>query len=268
MKALICLFSVFLSFSLFAQGDINKIDANGLKQGTWEKKFENGQVRYRGQFVDDKPVGTFFYYYEEGGKSYEVAYESESDVSHAKFFHKNGVVMSEGDYFKRQKQGVWKFYDGKTVLSMVETYEAGILNGTQIVYYLNGKPSSKTPYVNGLKNGPFVEYFSNGKIKTEGTFLDDNYDQEFKQYYSDGTIYAEGQYRAAVKDGQWVYYAEDGQIMVQELWEHGKMKKRVRAEGYEEQFSPMELDPEKVLDENTIMEQYFNEMNGTGGDGQ
>jgi antitoxin component YwqK of YwqJK toxin-antitoxin module len=264
MRAFIFFISMLVASISFAQGDLNKVDANGLKQGTWEKKYENGQVRYTGQFKDDKPVGTFFYYYEDGSKSSEVTYVPESDVSHATFFHKNGAVMSKGDYYKQQKNGEWKFYDGKTVLSLVEHYKNGVVDGMQIVYFLNGKPSAQTPFVNGIKNGPFKEFFADGKVKIEGTFLDGNFEGEYKQYFSDGSIYMSGQYKAAVKDGEWRYHAEDGKIMAQELWDVGKLVKKVLAEGYEERIEPMELDEKDVLDENSVMEQYFNELNGGG----
>ena len=52
--------------------------------------------------------------------------------------------------------------------------------------------------------------------------------------------------------------------MAQELWDVGTLVKKVLAEGYEERIEPMELDEKDVLDENSVMEQYFNELNGGG----
>ena len=43
----------------------NVIDANGKKQGQWSKLHPGTKVyQYKGQFKDDKPVGTFMYYYQ------------------------------------------------------------------------------------------------------------------------------------------------------------------------------------------------------------
>lgn len=268
MKALLT--GILLCAALFtsAQEGINKLDANGKKQGKWEKKFDNGQVRYTGQFKDDKPVGVFFYYYENGVKSSEVTYVSESDLSHSVHFHTNGVKMSEGDYFKQQRHGEWRYYDNKTLISMIEHYDNGILTGDQTVFYLNGKPSAEYIYVNGLKTGPFKEYFSDGKEKIVGTYLDNNFDGDYVQYYDDGTLYIKGQYKAAVKDGMWYYYSTDGKVMAQEMWDVGKLIRKVLAEGYEEVLEPVDLPEEKLLDEDTIMEQYFNEMNGMQSDGK
>ena len=45
---------------------VNEVDANGLKQGVWEKTFDNGNLRYKGRFMNDNPHGIFMYYYDSG----------------------------------------------------------------------------------------------------------------------------------------------------------------------------------------------------------
>ena len=47
----ICVF-LLISNSYFSQ-DVNLVDKNGLKQGFWQKKYENGFIRYEGNFKDD-----------------------------------------------------------------------------------------------------------------------------------------------------------------------------------------------------------------------
>ena len=45
---------------------INIIDDQGKKQGSWYKYYNNGNIKYKGQFKDDVPQGLFFYYYNSG----------------------------------------------------------------------------------------------------------------------------------------------------------------------------------------------------------
>ena len=53
--------------ALFAQ-QINQKDANGKRQGLWQKLYpDSQQLRYQGSFVDDKEVGTFSFYCETCG---------------------------------------------------------------------------------------------------------------------------------------------------------------------------------------------------------
>ena len=58
---------LLLLFPLLALSqDINNVDINGYKQGKWLKKHNNGNIKYKGQFTDDKPFGLFYYFYENG----------------------------------------------------------------------------------------------------------------------------------------------------------------------------------------------------------
>ncbi len=52
-----------MSSILYAQDTMNQTDSKGRKQGPW-RKLERGVLKYEGQFRDDKPVGTFTYYYD------------------------------------------------------------------------------------------------------------------------------------------------------------------------------------------------------------
>ena len=56
------LFTVFILISNFITGQINVTDEEGRKQGPWEKYWDANQsvIQYKGQFVNDLPVGDFW----------------------------------------------------------------------------------------------------------------------------------------------------------------------------------------------------------------
>lgn len=253
-KAILLVTILFFSPLVFiAQDSLNRVDENGLKQGKWQKKFPKGQVRYEGQFRDDKPVGLFTYYFEEGGKSAEIQHLSEGAGSIAKFFHRNGVVMSEGQYENQEKTGEWKFYDDKGILSSVDYYKNGVQHGKSTVYYLNGQPSAEYNYNNGKRDGPFKEYYADGTLKNEGTYKAGEFEGTYTSYYEDGKIKMQGQYVNAMKDGRWVYYAPDGSIMAQEVYVDGEMTKQKVEEAYQkDRLVPVERDEDEYIDENEI----------------
>ena len=243
-------FAVFIAIFLFSiasfsqEGSMNQVDTIGKKHGSWTVNYPNNpddpdspkdQPRYTGQFEHGKPVGVFFYYYKTGEKSSQVEHleGKGSNASHAIFFHKNGTVMGEGDYQNGQKNGEWKFYDNKAILSSKEPYTNGKINGLMKVYHLNGKLAAEVPYVDGLKNGPFLEFSPGGDTLIMGTYADNTFDGSYKQYYDGGQLYMEGKYRAAVKDGLWMYYAEDGKVKAQQVYEKGKLVKEKIEEGFE-----------------------------------
>ena len=64
----IIILSVFLTFSCInVMGQkYNNIDKQGRRQGKWIEYFDNGKVRFEGQFKDDFPIGEFVYYDESG----------------------------------------------------------------------------------------------------------------------------------------------------------------------------------------------------------
>ena len=63
MRLLISLILVLCTFISFSQ---NVKDLNGLKQGVWEVRYDNGSIRYEGVFKDDIEQGIFRFYYMSG----------------------------------------------------------------------------------------------------------------------------------------------------------------------------------------------------------
>ena len=260
LKSLLLIAHILVAFIADGQEVLNQTDDEGKKQGTWVKKFENGQERYRGEFKDDKPVGTFFYYYEDGAKSSEVVYVGQDGSSStAKFFHKNGTIMGEGKYLNQQKDGEWKYYDDQSMLSSIDNYKNGKLNGMNKVFFLNGNVAAEIPFIDGLKNGDFIEYFSDGIIKMQGTYQDNTYTGKYLQNYADGKLMVEGEYKAAVKDGLWKYFADDGRLKAQQVYETGDLIKEKIEPGFEPDTVPIEIEEKDKIDEGEMLDQYYKE---------
>lgn len=51
----------------------NKTDDKGRKQGHWVKTAKNGKKISEGNFKDDYPVDTFYYYDSKGKVSYKIS---------------------------------------------------------------------------------------------------------------------------------------------------------------------------------------------------
>lgn len=174
-KHLSILFISFFSLCVIAQ---NRIDENGNKQGPWKKTYPRSiAVQYEGQFKDDKPVGTFKYYYPSRKIQAIIKHDENSNRSYAEFFHESGNTLSKGMYINMKKDSIWKNYAPSGRLSSTETFKNDTLNGLKIIYYLpedlynkNKTIASKTYYKNGKVEGEKIEYFDTGIIKTQGNF--------------------------------------------------------------------------------------------------
>ena len=61
---LICYFFFFVD--QISSQEFNRIDDNGFKQGLWKKNYDWGGLKYKGEFIDNKEVGFFFFYDKKG----------------------------------------------------------------------------------------------------------------------------------------------------------------------------------------------------------
>lgn len=222
---LLTIFSLATGLYLVGQTTYNKTDKNGLKQGKWVKMWDNGMVRYEGFFKNDKPTGTFKYFYPSGKEKATVTFSDEGDTAHNISYHENGKKMAEGDFVSQKKVGVWKYFsDVDEKLVSEEHYKDGLLDGESITFYPDkGKPFENITYKNGVKNGKWIKYFPNGKKMTETTYKDGKLEGPFVNYDPDGKLIVKGQYRDGEMDGVWLYYDENGALYRKEVYNKGQL---------------------------------------------
>ena len=59
---IVTILTVFFCGTVVFSQKINQLDANGKRTGLWEKKYPSGRLRYTGDFLAGKEVGTFKFY--------------------------------------------------------------------------------------------------------------------------------------------------------------------------------------------------------------
>jgi antitoxin component YwqK of YwqJK toxin-antitoxin module len=207
MKLFLFILSLFLVLRVSAQ--VNQTDEQGRKQGYWEKKYSNGNIQYKGTFIDDLPTGEFMHYDYRLNLIARVNHVS-ADSATAKIYHTNGKVSGEGTYINQEKEGTWNFFDDRGKLSAVENFHQGIRNGQSETFYLNGQVSRRTTYIQGIENGTRTDYYDSGKKSFEGNVVDGVFDGLVVYFHSNGKKRLEGHYRNAVRDGRWIVYDENG----------------------------------------------------------
>ena len=220
-------FSLF-SFALLAQVDSNATaknlsDANGLKQGIWQGLHPNGNVRYSGKFMDDKPVGIFNYYDTYGNLITVI--DNSTDSASVTFYHLNKAVMAEGLYYNQERSGKWKFYDSDGAISAQKYFEDGKENGPARIYYKDGRVARDYNNRNGVKHGPLKDFFPEGKPKFQANFIDGNPDGTVQHFHTNGALKIIGFYKFAVQEGTWTYFGADGKVQQYEIYKNGFLKK-------------------------------------------
>ncbi len=224
LRQLVPPFLLLLSGIALAQpvpSDLNRSDVQGRKQGEWAKAWPNGKLRYQGQFKDDKPVGRFEHFDEEGRLTSIQLHAGDGVVSHAEHFHPNGKSMAKGKYLGRSKDSTWVYHDPEGRLRKVERYTKGTLDGLQEDYFANGSPAEKHQYVNGKQHGESRSWFDNGNLKIHAQYVDGQAEGTMVFYFPSGKKEIEGQLVNGDRDGSWYYFNPDGTIQLQVLYRRG-----------------------------------------------
>ncbi len=97
----------------------------------------------------------------------------------------NGNIMSKGDYFNSEKNGMW------------------------LSWYDNGELHIKGHFIDNKKAGEFVEYSKIGTIYRKSNFVDDVLDGEYIVYHHNEKVKKRGNYKMGEKIGIWYYYDEN-----------------------------------------------------------
>ena len=200
----------------------NVTDKNGLKQGKWSKNYPNGKIKYKGEFKDDKEVGTFSYYGQNGVLTQTIDYSQEGKIGQAKVFYPNGKIMSEGKYVDKKKDGIWICYDEKGRKLREENFVKGKKEGKETNWDRNGKVNVTTMYKNGVKEGEewktfyadgySIVNYTNGKLNGKIT-----------HYFASNKPFYQGEYSEDKKVGEWVYTNENGDVIKIQKWDNDKL---------------------------------------------
>lgn len=234
---------------VMAQPTANRTDAQGRKQGPWSKTWPNGKVRYEGQFQDDKPVGTFKHWDEDGRLTSIQRHAGDGKVSRAEHFHPNGTLMAAGKYVGQAKDSTWNLYAADGKLRKVERYKLGTLHGEQVTYYPNGQMAEREQRVDGVLQGELKSWFDNGNVKSEATYVNGEPEGKMVFYFPNGRKEIEGQVVNGDRDGLWYYFNADGSIQLQMLYAKGTLVKERKENGTFKEF----YDDEQLMSEVTYV---------------
>lgn len=223
------LFCIFLIVGSVSFGQINQTDAQGRKQGKWQKIYPGTRVyQYKGQFKDDKPIGTFYYYHKNNRPKAIIKHESKLNRSVATFYHETGGVISHGIYRNQKKDSVWTGFDNTGILRFKETYKNGKLNGKRQEFFPPEQGTKKQVtltikhYKNDLLDGEFREYFENGFLREKGYYVQNNKNGVWETYHSTGKKMMQVRYKKGIKHGWSFAYNETGKEIARNYYYKGE----------------------------------------------
>lgn len=229
LNILMLVFVLFGTWQItFSQ--INKTDANGKKQGPWEKKYPNSLVlEYKGQFKDDKPIGTFTYFYPSNKVKMIVKHNEKTGRSEAFIYHENTLLMAHGIFKDQKKDSVWTHFGPSGRLTTRESFKDGQLHGKQIIYYVPEDPSDKSErvakvsnFMNGKLEGEVIEYFDYGTVKTKCKYVNGKKQGLCISNHANGQPMLHESYENGVKHGYFFAYDESGKEIGRKFYKYGR----------------------------------------------
>ncbi len=215
VKSVFLFLFVVSSSMLLAQNNKawNQENEKGEKFGPWRAFHENGKLRYQGQFEDDKAVGEFHYYFEDGNLQSTLNYDSKNpSKSKAIHYYQTGEKMAEGEYIDQKKSGEWRTYGAGGVLVEESSYINGQRFGEWRLFYPNGKLLSEVYMERDLEQGVKKEYYPEGELKKEEAYTD-GFRQGGTYIYSEtADTLVKGEFVKDVRHGKWYYYKDNNTI--------------------------------------------------------
>lgn len=209
--ALLTITLIVAPLLLFSQ---NLTDTAGKKQGPWVKKYPNGKIMYEGTFKDDRPVGIFKRYTEEGVLLSELTYTSGKDEATAVFYYSDGLKAAEGRYVSRSKEGPWKFWSATQPHYLIseENYLNDIRHGLSVKFYPDSTVAEKVAWDMGNRTGEWLQYYPDGSVCLRAEYLEGKLEGPFSYYHPNGRLQYEGRYHQDHRTGDWMVFNEDGSL--------------------------------------------------------
>jgi len=200
---------------------INRVDRNGMKQGTWKELYADDMVKSEGFYRDGKRDGIFKDYDRNGRVVKKEEYRNDILVQTVKAveekydvkrnYYADGKIKSIGTYRRGLPDGIFREYDA-----------AGNLTDTARIYSEGNLLRQGKLDDQGREQGLWKEFYENGGLKSEGNYKDGKREKQWSYYFANGQAEQTGEYIKGKPSGEWKKYFSDGKLNRDEFYENGK----------------------------------------------
>jgi antitoxin component YwqK of YwqJK toxin-antitoxin module len=245
---------LLIFFPVFVFAQINQTDANGLRQGPWQKQQPNGRLMYEGNFKDGKPVGEWKRFHTGGQVKAVIKYRTDSDSAFAQLFDEWGKKVAEGIYLNEKKAGLWIYFSENRKIAD-EQFADGEKHGKSHKYYETGEVWEETDWISGKHEGSYRVFFKNGEPFFQCKMNDNKRNGLCLTYFQNGRIELEANYKNGQRHGEWKYSDEQGNYRYSLFYNEGKiLNPNVRDSISNLQLKEMEMGKDSIIDPEKYME--------------
>ena len=199
--------------------EINRMDSNGQKTGTWKEFYENGEEKWVGSYKKGKIDGIVREFDSKGRLKKLDKFEGgviQEDAEEVVFielyreYYTTGELHLIGGISKGRKQGLFREF----------SKDAEIINS--FIYQNDSLLAEGMTDSSSLLEGEWIYYFSNGEIQAKGKYNKSVKTGEWKYFHLNGELEQIGTYKNGVPQGEWNWYFDNKELKRKEFYRKGK----------------------------------------------
>ncbi len=146
---------------------------NGIQSGISKAFFKNGKLFAQGNYASGLRDGSWEIWKTNGDK-FIRNYVRDTLHGQTKEIRTNGSIVF-GQYDKGNEIGEWITKSADSLITMITTYENGVLQGSVKEFYPTGELYVNGYFLNGKKHGEWLVYNKSGVIDTIEVYLNDKF---------------------------------------------------------------------------------------------
>jgi antitoxin component YwqK of YwqJK toxin-antitoxin module len=106
--------------------------------------------------------------------------------------------------------GEWKFFSEGGLLTKINHYKKGKLNGLSTEYYPSGNIHTQIHYQDGLREGNFEIFYDDKHVMQKGFMKKGQAEGSWETYYENGQLSSKGNFSNNEPSGLWAYWSDAG----------------------------------------------------------
>ncbi len=175
-----CIFAQTFEIDPFNKKDtINRIDAEGKKQGKWivlgkskmESCYPQNAIVEEGLYIDNKKSGIWKDYHCNGNLKTQITFQNGRPDGPASKYYETGKLKEEGIWKITKWTGEYKLYYANGQIQHEFNFNAnGKREGNQRYFYESGKIMIEGNWAAGQESGIVKEFYETGEIKSEKNY--------------------------------------------------------------------------------------------------
>ena len=190
-----------------------------------EARWENGNLKEKGELVDGKKHGRWRTWLKGGEPDSDGEYEKGVLHGTLKTFHKSNKIKTIEEYRKGKRHGRYAHFFENGRKKFDWTYSDGkVQDREQKAYYESGVVASVTHHLDRDGNSLYITYHQNGQRKSECKLVKGWPVGKKSQWYSNGKPHYVVHYNKKHKrHGMTKTWDRKGRVVREEIYENGKL---------------------------------------------